>query len=69
MEQVAADVQSDFERVDTIDGIRVDTDDGWFLIRASGTQPLVRVTSEARTEAAAEQLRKTAVDRVTAARE
>ena len=36
------------ESVDDRDGVRVDTDDGWFLVRASGTQPLVRVTAEAR---------------------
>ncbi|MDR5673398.1 Phosphomannomutase [Halalkaliarchaeum sp. AArc-CO] len=33
----------------TIDGIRVDAEDGWFLVRASGTQPLVRITAEATT--------------------
>jgi len=69
MERVASDIRNDFERVDTIDGVRVDTDDGWFLIRASGTQPLVRVTAEADTEAAADRLRELAVDRVTAATE
>jgi len=65
MERVAAGIRADFDRVDTTDGVRVDTDDGWVLIRASGTQPLVRVTAEAGTEAAAERLRETAVDRVT----
>ena len=64
MERVAEGVRADFDRVDTTDGVRVDTDDGWVLIRASGTQPLVRVTAEAGTEAAAERLRETAVDRV-----
>ncbi|MBI2079388.1 phosphoglucosamine mutase [Candidatus Micrarchaeota archaeon] len=28
------------------DGIRVDEEDGWFLIRASGTEPLIRLTME-----------------------
>jgi phosphoglucosamine mutase len=28
------------------DGIRVDEEDGWFLIRASGTEPIVRLTME-----------------------
>ena len=67
MERVAENVQGEFDQVDTIDGVRVDTDDGWVLIRASGTQPLVRVTAEAGTEAAAQRLRELAVDRVTAA--
>lgn len=34
------------ERVTTVDGVRVELDDGWFLVRASGTQPLVRITAE-----------------------
>jgi len=34
--------------VTTLDGIRVDLGDAWFLVRASGTQPLVRLTAEAR---------------------
>ncbi|MFH0737791.1 MAG: phosphoglucosamine mutase [Candidatus Micrarchaeota archaeon] len=28
------------------DGVRVDEEDGWFLIRASGTEPIVRLTME-----------------------
>jgi phosphoglucosamine mutase len=28
------------------DGIRVDEEDGWFLIRASGTEPIIRLTME-----------------------
>lgn len=36
--------------VSTLDGVRVDLDDAWFLLRASGTQPLIRVTAEARDE-------------------
>jgi len=35
----------------TIDGVRVDLKDrGWFLVRASGTEPLVRIYVEGRTE-------------------
>lgn len=40
----------------TLDGVRVDTEDGWTLVRASGTEPKVRVTCEARDEAGAEEL-------------
>ena len=36
--------------VDTTDGLRVQTDDGWFLVRPSGTEPLIRVTVECRSE-------------------
>lgn len=32
------------------DGVRVDEEDGWFLIRASGTEPIVRLTMEYKSE-------------------
>ncbi len=39
-------------RTVTIDGTKVVEDDGWFLIRPSNTQPLVRLTVEAKTKEA-----------------
>ncbi len=50
MQAVEGRVRESFADVNTVDGVRVELDDGWFLVRASGTQPLVRVTAEARTE-------------------
>jgi len=35
-------------RVSTLDGVRVDLPEGWILVRASGTEPKVRWTAEAR---------------------
>ncbi|KTG30391.1 phosphoglucosamine mutase [Haloferax profundi] len=46
----------DAGRISTLDGFRVEHDDGWFLVRASGTQPLVRLTAEARDEQRADEL-------------
>ena len=48
MDRVREAVADRYDDVSTLDGVRVDRDDGWFLLRASGTQPLVRVTAEAR---------------------
>ncbi|PSP32401.1 phosphoglucosamine mutase [Halobacteriales archaeon QH_10_67_22] len=48
MDRVAERVTAGDEDVSTLDGVRVDQGDAWFLVRASGTQPLVRVTAEAR---------------------
>lgn len=36
----------------TIDGVRVDTADGWIHLRPSNTEPIVRLIGEARTESA-----------------
>ena len=35
---------------DTIDGVRIQYGDGWGLVRASNTQPVIVVRFEARTE-------------------
>jgi phosphoglucosamine mutase len=48
MERVRELVGDRYDDVQTLDGVRVDLGDAWFLVRASGTQPLVRVTAEAR---------------------
>ncbi|WP_121821130.1 phosphoglucosamine mutase [Halostella salina] len=48
MERVREAVLAEYDDVQTVDGVRVDLGDAWFLVRASGTQPLVRITAEAR---------------------
>jgi len=42
--------------VSTIDGIRLGFDDAWALIRASGTEPLIRITVEGATSGVVEKL-------------
>ena len=42
--------------VDTRDGIKVILPGGWFIVRGSNTEPVVRVVAEAATEAAAERI-------------
>ncbi len=37
----------EFDKVNTMDGIRVDFDKGWILIRPSNTSPIIRLTVEA----------------------
>jgi len=45
VDAVKKEIQVEGERSEE-DGVRVDEDDGWFLIRASGTEPFVRLTME-----------------------
>ena len=56
MDAVTETVRERYDDVSTLDGVRVGRDDGWFLVRASGTQPLVRVTAEARDASLADDL-------------
>lgn len=43
-------------QVDTTDGLKVFAEEGWFLIRPSGTESVFRIFAEGRTEGAAEGL-------------
>jgi phosphomannomutase/phosphoglucomutase len=45
-----------------MDGLRVDYAGGWFLVRASGTEPKVRIFSEGRTDERARELTMIAMD-------
>ena len=42
--------------VSDIDGIKLDFEDGWLLVRPSGTEPKIRITVEAKTEARVRQI-------------
>jgi phosphomannomutase/phosphoglucomutase len=44
------------DRVDTTDGVKVYTSDGWVLVRPSGTEPIFRVYAESKTPEMAETL-------------
>lgn len=47
VEKLKENLASKYRRVTTIDGVRVDLDEGWFLVRPSNTEPVIRVTLEA----------------------
>jgi phosphoglucosamine mutase len=42
--------------VSNIDGIKLSFEDGWLLIRASGTEPKIRITAEAKGKTRVRQL-------------
>jgi phosphoglucosamine mutase len=71
VDRVAARVRERYgeSAVDDVDGVRVETGDGWFLVRPSGTQPLVRITTEARDAERCAALLETVRETVEAARD
>ena len=50
VQQLKQKLTKEFEHVNTMDGVRVDLPDGWILIRASNTSPIIRLTTEANNE-------------------
>ena len=55
--EVAARLKAEGATVSDIDGVRVQTDDGWWLLRASNTQAVLVARAEAASEAALERLK------------
>ncbi|MBI4393231.1 MAG: phosphoglucosamine mutase [Euryarchaeota archaeon] len=53
-------------KVDATDGAKVYFDEGWVLVRPSGTEPLFRVFAEAKTDEAAKRLGETERERIEA---
>jgi phosphoglucosamine mutase len=67
-ERAGARAAADGWTVERTDGVRVETDRGWLLVRASGTEPVVRLTAEGRRVADADDLLATARDLLATAR-
>lgn len=44
------------ERISTIDGVKIDFDEGWVHLRKSNTEPIIRIYSEAKSEQEANRL-------------
>ena len=52
------------ERVTTIDGVKIDFEDGWVHLRKSNTEPIIRIYSEGKTEEEAERFAKLIIDSI-----
>ncbi|MBU3967640.1 MAG: hypothetical protein KKG76_09750 [Euryarchaeota archaeon] len=61
LDRLKKEIPQDYERLTDMDGVRVDYEDGWFLVRASGTEPKVRIFYEGKTEDRAKELNKIAM--------
>ena len=49
-------LQQQYKKVNTLDGIRIELEDGWALIRASNTSPIIRLTVEADNQSALQKI-------------
>ncbi len=66
IEEVASRLRQAGARVSETDGVRVLTDDGWWLLRASNTQAVLVARAEAKTEAGLEALKTALVSQLAA---
>ena len=66
IEEVAARLRDADANVAAIDGVRVQTADGWWLLRASNTQAVLVARAEAKTEAGLERLKQAMVAQLAA---
>ena len=49
MSSIAEELSAlNYSQITTIDGMRLDFEEGWLLVRKSGTEPKIRITAEAR---------------------
>ena len=44
------------DKIDTTDGVKIFNKDGWVLVRASGTEPIIRIFAESKTADGAKRL-------------
>jgi phosphomannomutase len=61
IEEVAERLRAEGAKVSETDGVRVLTDDGWWLLRASNTQAVLVARAEAETEVGLERLKQALV--------
>lgn len=56
MEIVKKEASGPGQKIDTTDGVKIWYEDGWVLIRPSGTEPIIRIFAEAKMPEKAEEL-------------
>jgi len=62
VERIKKEAIKKYEKITTIDGVRIDFPDSWALIRASNTSPKIRLTIEAKKEEKMLELKKDMLD-------
>ncbi|MHA1199962.1 MAG: hypothetical protein ACTSQF_11595 [Candidatus Heimdallarchaeaceae archaeon] len=64
VENLKQSLSSKYDDINTLDGVRVNLKDGWVLIRASNTSPIIRMTIEADSQEVIEKLELEFGDRI-----
>jgi len=62
METVKNEASGAGRTIDTTDGVKIWYEDGWVLIRPSGTEPIIRIFAEAKKQERAEELMQEGLD-------
>ncbi|MEM2918711.1 MAG: phosphopentomutase/phosphoglucosamine mutase [Candidatus Altiarchaeota archaeon] len=62
MQKIRILAKKEFQDVSFIDGVRVSLENGWFLIRPSGTEKVIRITAEGKNRSHLRQIIKKAKD-------
>ena len=66
IDEVAGRLRAQKSKVSDIDGVRVQTEDGWWLLRASNTQAVLVARAEATSDAGLERLKSALVEQLAA---
>ncbi|MEM2948664.1 MAG: hypothetical protein QXG02_04015, partial [Candidatus Anstonellales archaeon] len=64
MERIKKEMKKEYGKIISIDGVRADYDGGWVIVRASGTEPIIRIFSENKEEKKAKEVMGYWVERV-----
>ena len=67
VEELKAEYAKKGLRATTVDGVRVDLDDGWFIVRASNTLPQIKTTFEAKDQRSLDKIENYVVNTLTEA--
>ena len=52
------------EQITTIDGLKIDFEDGWVHLRQSNTEPVIRIYAESKDKAKADALANQMIDKI-----
>lgn len=64
LEKIKKEISKMHGKKNEMDGVRIDFEDGWLLVRPSGTEPIMRLTCECKTQKRLEEVCKVAQEEI-----